>query len=189
MLPAVCTTALAYGILGDRARLRLWKIRIGETAGAAARMPAVAEFVDARLAVHTGHVADAAVIVDRAFAADLAGDPFASYARAAGAELAVIAGLADAAERVTEAAAGAAENEWAAACVARATGRLHGDAIAHAAARMAALSTSLAGWERIEARFERAYTLLLLPDRVAEGRAELAALGVPGTRTSVATSE
>jgi predicted ATPase/DNA-binding CsgD family transcriptional regulator len=169
MLPAVSTTALACGILGDRARLRLWKARIAETAGAAARMPAVAEFVDARLAVHTGDLADAAVIVDRAFAADLAADPYASYARAAGAELAVVAGLALAAERVTEATEGAAENAWAAACIARATGRLHDDATA--------LSASLEGWERIDARFERACTLLLLPDREAEGQAELAALG------------
>jgi hypothetical protein len=40
------------------------------------------------------------------------------------------------------------------------------------------LRAAVAAWERIEARFERACTLLLLPDRAAEGRAELAALGV-----------
>jgi hypothetical protein len=35
----------------------------------------------------------------------------------------------------------------------------------------------VSGWEAIGARFERACTLLLLPDRVDEGSAELAALG------------
>jgi hypothetical protein len=35
----------------------------------------------------------------------------------------------------------------------------------------------VAGWERIDARFERACTLLLLDERADEGRAELRALG------------
>jgi hypothetical protein len=37
----------------------------------------------------------------------------------------------------------------------------------------------LAGWEHLEARFERAITLLLIPGRQAEGDAELDALGCP----------
>jgi hypothetical protein len=57
------------------------------------------------------------------------------------------------------------------ACLARAAGRLHGD--------RAALEESLAGWERIQARFERACTLMLLEDRAQEGQAELRALGCP----------
>jgi hypothetical protein len=48
-------------------------------------------------------------------------------------------------------------NHWAAACLARATGRLHRDPGAHADA--------IAGWERIGAHLERAYTLLLIPAR------------------------
>ena len=51
-------------------------------------------------------------------------------------------------------------NAWAAACLARARGRLHGD--------RDALAESVTGWERIGARFERACTLLLLADRAAE---------------------
>ena len=51
----------------------------------------------------------------------------------------------------------------------RAAGRLHHDETA--------LKDSVAAWEAIGARFERACTLLLLPDRVDEGTAELAALG------------
>jgi hypothetical protein len=48
----------------------------------------------------------------------------------------------------------AAEHAWAAACLARAAGRLHGD--------QDALAAAVAGFERIGATFERAATLLLL---------------------------
>jgi hypothetical protein len=61
------------------------------------------------------------------------------------------------------------ENCWAAACLARAEGRLTGD--------RATLERSVAGWERIDAKFERACTLLLLADRADEGHAQLRALG------------
>jgi hypothetical protein len=43
----------------------------------------------------------------------------------------------------------------------------------------AALEESLAGWQRIGSRFERACTLLLMPDAAAQGRAELDAIGCP----------
>jgi tetratricopeptide (TPR) repeat protein len=91
-----------------------------------------------------------------------------AYAHAAGAELAVIAGLPDAAERLVAAEPAAAENDWAAACLTRAKARHTGDP--------ALMIEAVARWERIEARFERAVTLLLVPGRVAEGQAELAAL-------------
>jgi hypothetical protein len=67
------------------------------------------------------------------------------------------------------------ESAWAEACLARAAGRLHGD--------RDALCAAVAGWERIGARFERACTLLLLPERAGEGRAELAELGCPAPPT------
>jgi hypothetical protein len=85
--------------------------------------------------------------------------------------VAVVAGLPDAAARLAAAAPAGQENYWAAACLARAAGRLRGDRDAAA--------ESLAGWERIEARFERACTLTPLDVRAREGRAELAALGCP----------
>ena len=91
------------------------------------------------------------------------------YARAAGAELAVVAGFPDAAERLARIEPLAAEHRWAAACIARARGRLTGDPDAIAAA--------LEEWERLDARFERACTLLLVPGREAEGRTELGRLG------------
>jgi hypothetical protein len=80
-----------------------------------------------------------------------------------------VARLPDAAARLAAAAPAGEENYWAAACLARAAGRLHGD--------RGALEESLAGWERIDARFERACTLTLLDDRAGEGHAELRALG------------
>ena len=90
--------------------------------------------------------------------------------------MAVVAALPDAPRRLATTAPVAQENLWATACLARANGRRHDD--------RAALEESLAGWERIGSRFERACTLLLLlPDRAAEGRAELAALGCPPPAT------
>jgi len=71
--------------------------------------------------------------------------------------------------RLSAAAPAGEENYWAASCLARTAGRLHGD--------RDALQQSLDGWERIDARFERACTLMLLPDRADGGRAELRALG------------
>ena len=67
---------------------------------------------------------------------------------------ATVAGLPDAADRLAAAERAAAENDWAAAALARAAARLHGD--------RSALIDAAAGWERIGARFEHAATLALL---------------------------
>ena len=77
----------------------------------------------------------------------------------------------DAADRLARAAPAAGENRSAAACLARAAGRRPGNT--------GSLEESVAGWEHLDARFERAVTLLLMPGREAEGRAELDALGCP----------
>jgi hypothetical protein len=78
---------------------------------------------------------------------------WAAYARAAGAELAVVAHLPDAAERIVRTEPFAAENDWAAACLARARGRL-GDPTA--------MANAVERWERIDARFERDCTVALM---------------------------
>lgn len=78
-------------------------------------------------------------------------------------------GLTDARERLDAAAALAEENDWAAACLLRARGRLNTD--------RADLERAVLSWERIGARFERACTLLLIPERAVDGRADLIALG------------
>ncbi|GIH21758.1 hypothetical protein Aph01nite_00680 [Acrocarpospora phusangensis] len=124
--PAASAVALAYGLTGDRAAYRLWQGRAERVLGTGRFAPTpdaavFAAFVDARVAVHAGAFEDAAELVTRAFAETATGWP-APYARAAGAELALAAGLPDADRRLAEAAQAAGENDWAIACLARVTG-------------------------------------------------------------------
>jgi predicted ATPase/transcriptional regulator with XRE-family HTH domain len=183
MGPAVYAMALARGLRGDDAGRRAWLARVGELVGTGdgrvsqSNLAAAAAFTEARVALHAGHGAVATTAL-----ADLPreGGPWYDtphwyslrpYAWAIAAEVAAAAGLPDADRALAAAAPAGDENYWAAACLDRAAGRLHGD--------RDALNRSVAGWERIEARFERACTLMLLPDRAPEGRAELKILGCP----------
>ncbi|MEU6785950.1 LuxR C-terminal-related transcriptional regulator [Nonomuraea angiospora] len=160
MSTAISAAALAHGLAGT-GEFDLWRSRALEMARMedAASSPVLAPFaafVDARVAVHTRAHHQAAALVERAFA------PFAvrwyeAYARAAGAELAVVAGLPEAAERLAAAMPYAEQNGWAAACLARTRGILHGD--------RDALAEAVERWTSIDARFERACTLRLLPGR------------------------
>jgi hypothetical protein len=154
---------------GDDAGMHRWQARADQATGVrnvvlARHNAAFVAFVHALVAGHRGQPDNAAALVERAFA-DHPRGPFAAYANAAGAELAIVAGLPDAAQRLASAAESTMENRWAAACLARARGWLHGDP--------AAIAESVEGWESIGARFERARTLLLIPERRAEGRAEI----------------
>ncbi|GAA3447373.1 ATP-binding protein [Planomonospora venezuelensis] len=174
LAPPLAAVALVHGLRGDERGCRMWRARAGAVMGGVVRDHATfTTFVDVRLAVHTRRFDDAAALMEVAFTENQTWSP--PYACAAAAELAVVAGFPDAERHLAAVIPAAEENDWAAACLARARGRLHGDA--------AALEESVDGWERIGARFERACTLALLPGREAEGRAELAALGIPpGTR-------
>src|SRR6266545_5756188 len=141
-----------------------------------------AAYADPRAALHAGNLERAVgAVVDLSCTppwAQAAHQFYDAYAWAVAAEVAVVAALPDAADRLAVAAPAGADNPWAAACLARAHGRRSAD--------RDALRESVAGWERIGARFERACTLLLLPDRAADGYAELVALGcVPGIATPV----
>ncbi|HEY3140938.1 MAG TPA: hypothetical protein VGJ86_07400 [Acidimicrobiales bacterium] len=173
MSTAVSAAALVHGLRGHDHH-DLWRSRALEIAGVddATQSPALtgfAAFVDARVAVHLGRLHDAATLVERAWTSP---DPwYQGYARTAAAELAVVAGLPDAAERLSNSASVAAENDWAAACLARAAGRRNADPDN--------ITDAIDRWERIDARFERACTLLLLPDRAHEGHTELRALACP----------
>ncbi|NRQ38408.1 hypothetical protein HII36_42265 [Nonomuraea sp. NN258] len=170
MTAALCAVALVHGLRGNAERFASWRARaaaVGDLVGSPQHRP-LGVFVDARLAVHAGRFETAAELCEQAAAGFRPGF-FDRYATAACAELAVVAGLPDAAGLLTAAEPAGRENDWAAACLARAAGRLTGDA--------AALEASVAGWERIGARFERACTLWLLPARRDEAVAELAALG------------
>ncbi|HXW81957.1 MAG TPA: hypothetical protein VEJ84_20840, partial [Acidimicrobiales bacterium] len=92
-------------------------------------------------------------------------------ARAVSVEIAVVTGAPDAEERLAAAHFLSRENDFVAAHLLRAAGRLHDDE--------ALLKESVAVWGSIGARFERACTLLLLPSHAEEGAAELSALGCP----------
>jgi predicted ATPase/DNA-binding CsgD family transcriptional regulator len=152
MLPAVCTTVLAYAMLGEPESVALWRSRAAEVSGGTLGTAPVAAFVDARLAIHDGQFDES--LVRRAFAVNAPLDPYLSYARAAGAELAVAARLPDAAELLAAATPLAEENSWATACLTRARGRLHDD--------RAELARALEAWERLDAQAERDHTRTLL---------------------------
>jgi hypothetical protein len=185
---AAAIVALVHGMRGDAPAFEEWRSRARrmahvDDAADSRALAAAAAFTDARVAAHTGRYADARTTdpsnqpsrrpLDAPGLVAAALEPFPekwwmAYAHAAGAELAVVAGLPDATERLVQAGPAAAENDWAAACLARATARQTGD--------RQLLAESLARWEHLGARFERAVTLLLIPERAAEGRAELTTL-------------
>jgi predicted ATPase/DNA-binding CsgD family transcriptional regulator len=152
------TAALAHGLNGDRDGFRRWRDRMGDLAGSQNRFrlrsAGSALFADARMAVHTGDLTDAATTVEAAFADRTGGPRYRVFSFAAAAELAVVAALPDAARYLDTAAELAAENGWAAACLDRARARHHRDP--------EALRESVAAWERVGATVERTYTLRLL---------------------------
>lgn len=164
---AVAAAAMVHGLCGNAQAQRLWRSRAQTMRAGSSDLAICIAFTDARVSVHCGQFGAAPVQVEQAFEAST--EPWwVGYAAAAGAELAVVADLPDAAERVRAAERYAAENDWAAACLTRVRGRL-GD--------NAALADAVEQWDRLGARFERAATLALIPGRAGEGRVELAALG------------
>lgn len=166
MAPAVYAAAMACGLSGDLLGFDIWSERALDLANAP-EVQGFAPFVQCRVALHDGRLSDA-LATAIALPAEYMGK-FDAYARAVAAECAVQVGLTDARERLDAAAALAEENDWAAACLLRARGRLNTD--------RADLERAVLSWERIGARFERACTLLLIPERAVDGRADLIALG------------
>ena len=181
--PAAYAGVLVCDLRGDSDGVREWRDRAAKLAAGRTRRSLVlfAAFTDSRAALHHGRYDQAAAalaglgIGERPWYDNTRHWDYDAYAWALAAEAAVIAGLPDATQRLAAAAPAAQENLWAAACLARANGRLHND--------RAALEESLAGWQRIGSRFEHACTLLLMPDRAAHGHAELDALGCPPPAT------
>ncbi|MEJ3651648.1 LuxR C-terminal-related transcriptional regulator [Actinomycetes bacterium KLBMP 9759] len=186
MQATVHFVALAHGLRADRAELARWRGRAAEVESRPgafqARISPLAAFVDARVAVHvadrgpvdqgTVDQGTARAVVDRADAA-LPKARYRPYALAAAAELAVVAGLPDAKDVLDAARPAGEANEWAAACLTRATGRLLGDP--------AALRSALGQWERLGARGEVEATERLL------GEAQRDSAGRPHTRRGVGT--
>ncbi|MDO3705972.1 LuxR C-terminal-related transcriptional regulator [Micromonospora sp. C28SCA-DRY-2] len=167
---AMAFALLACGLRGDRAGLPYWRQRLRRcTSGVDVSSLASAVFAAGRVALHLADFTEAAGLVEQSFG-EFPNFRYDTYARAVGAELGVAAGLPDAAGRLAAAERSTAGNAWAAACLARARGRLTGDPDAIAA--------TLPRWERLGARAEYACTLALLPGREAEARTELTALGI-----------
>jgi hypothetical protein len=125
-------------------------------------------YFEARVALHTGAIEQVRVLSGQQVE-NGGGGYYQPYVEAVRVEVAVIAASDDAEVQLAAAQRLAPENDFVAAQLLRTVGRLHHDE--------AALKESVAGWEAIGARFERACTLLLLPDGRDEGEAELAALG------------
>lgn len=180
MASALSAAAMVHGLRAD-GLFDVWQSRALEVARCtdvedAPWLAAPYTFAQARVAVQHGavqheDVQQAESVVRRAFA-DFSERWWAPYARAAAAELAVVANLPDAPELLVATAPEAAENDWAAACLARATARSTGD--------LDGLLPAAEAFERIGAHFERAYTLTLHPDHASEARRQLAAFQVPG---------
>ena len=132
--------ALAYGLRGDDKGHREWLDRVRELSGdklelvSGTYLAAAAAFTEARVCLHEGRI-DAAVAAVAALRAEDETwydvphwHSLRPYAWAMAAEVAVVAGLPDAASRLTAAAPAGEEDYWAAACLARATGRLQATA-------------------------------------------------------------
>jgi hypothetical protein len=161
MSSAASAAALAHGLLGT-GQAPVWQARALEFArvddpSQARMLMTTAAFVEARLALHQFDLgeqpADVPAVVERAFV-KFPEPWWVPYARGAGAELAVAAGLPEAEQYVERA---VSENAWSDAVLLRARGRLTGDPdlLREAADR----------FDRIGAAFEHARTLSLLSDR------------------------
>ncbi|MFG1910624.1 ATP-binding protein [Kribbella sp. NPDC048928] len=178
MSSALSAAAMVHG-LRDDGLFDVWQSRSLEVARSAVPedapwLAAPYAFAQARVAIHLidtnrPTTAERADVVRRGFERFAEGW-WAPYARAAAAELAVLADLPDAPALLAATEQDAAENDWGAACRTRATARSTGD--------LDAILAAAEAFERIGARFERAATLALHPAHAAEARAELTALRV-----------
>ena len=133
-------------------------------------------FVEARLALHFGRESAAAARLAEVPIGDAAWWNVRhwyldAYSWAAAAEFAAAAGHPDAPARLRTAEPAGRENPFAAGLLARAHGRLTGNP-SH-------FETALAAFEALDARYERAVTLALMPTRLDEARSEFDRLGVP----------
>jgi predicted ATPase/DNA-binding CsgD family transcriptional regulator len=168
MAPSFFAVALVHGLRGEDTDSREWWA-LAERICVPTRRNSFSLFVEPRIALHRGDV-DRARAGSAALHEPVAGQ-YTAYAVAAEVELAIAVGAPGAAGRLAAAAALGAENDFVAAQLLRAAGRLHDDD--------AELRAAAEGFRRIGARFERACTLFLVADSRAEAMAELDALGCP----------
>jgi predicted ATPase len=173
--------ALAHGLRGHTEAYQEWLRR------AAGLFPdgdmwerrntgTVAAFTVARVAFHAGELEEAASVMARYIDHPPPIPPgalsyFDGYPRALAADIAAAAASPDARGLIDAAAPAAAENRWARACVDRARGRLHHDPDL--------LENAAHAFAAIDASFEQACTLLLLPRHSARARRLLTELSCP----------
>ncbi|WP_163506024.1 LuxR C-terminal-related transcriptional regulator [Fodinicola acaciae] len=157
MQVSVHFAALAHGLRADREGCDRWCARGRELAATPypfqSRLLPLATYVQARTALQLGDFDQARALVSQLSDGQAPGR-YLPYACAAAAELAVTAGLPEAAGLLADARPYAVDNAWNTAVLARTTGRLHGD--------RALLRKAAGQWEAMGARFEHAYTLTLL---------------------------
>jgi hypothetical protein len=163
MGPSFFAVAMVHGLRGDDDAYQDWRDR-AEAVCLPKHDNTFSQYADARVSVHLGDL-------DRALAIDGSEHrgSFRPFALAMSAEVAVLTGARDARERLAAVGPLVEANDFAAAQLMRATGILHQDPDA--------LAQAVAMWERIGARFERACTLLLVPERLDEGARDLHELG------------
>jgi hypothetical protein len=182
LAPSMYAVVLCHALRGDDDKADDWRAFAGvDLAGEQTRnvhfqVGGMITFVETRLALHFGREP----AIDPALAAPPT-DPdawwqvrhwyFDAYPWAAAAEFAAATGQRDARARLVAAAPVADENPWAAGILSRARARLTQDP--------AELTASLATFEQLGARYERAATLALMTSRRDEARAEFDDLGVP----------
>ncbi|MGH9123860.1 MAG: hypothetical protein ACRDZ8_03910, partial [Acidimicrobiales bacterium] len=166
MAPAFYAAAMVYGLRGDDDAYPWWWDLARQVSGGLDGK-GFSVFSRLRVALHRGS--------DPVPPPTVANPPehgilraFASLMRV---EMAVVTHAPDADAELAGAWPLGEENQYAAAHLLRAAGRLHGDE--------GELEQAVDRWEAVGARFERACTLALIPARRAEGEAELAALGCP----------
>ncbi|MFD5090297.1 hypothetical protein ACFWMR_06825 [Amycolatopsis thailandensis] len=180
MAPAALAAGMANALRGNVSQYDAWARRaltLSEPGVHSGLRESFEAFVRPRVALHQGDVESAmsTSLTPKVGWYDSTHQFYDAYAWAVAAESAIVAGDPRAGELLSAAEPAAAENLWAAACLARARGRLHDD--------RAALEEAVNGWRAIGARFELACTLSLLPDRRDEATSRLAALGcrLPGS--------
>ena len=168
MAPSFFAAAFVHGVRGNEAGRGQWW-ELAEIVCLQSRKNSFSLFVEPRVDLHLGDL-DAARAAGALALGPMAGQ-YGSYATATAAEVAVVAGAADAEEQLTAAEGLGAENDFVAAQLLRVAGRLHGD--------VGRLEAAARRFGAIGARFERACTLYLVPARRSEAAADLAALGCP----------
>jgi len=166
MANAFFAAAMVHGLRDDAAAFDEWW-QIAAELSTRSSTNEMRAFVEQRVALHQGRFDDATLELSSL----VSHGSLADYARSIMVEVAVVTGAADADVQLRAAHPLAAENEYAAAILQRASGRLHDNPDE--------LEAAVSSWETIGARFELACTLTLIPARRAQGERELSELGCP----------